>query len=207
MEERTGWRGAFGTAWGNLTGVNNEGNVRLIRLVFFVIFLLGTAWAGWSYLQGMELVELEEYAPTPRPSQAAADRQRLDTMIAQVEAASNLRRGSPESVRVVEENFARYPFAEPLPEGVVVLVPGEPFELPLPPPPPPPPPPYIELRGIMVMGNQHVAVMNIPELQLFGMIVRVGDTFMQRRGRIVRIAPDRVVVNWDGRNYNIAPSF
>ena len=208
MEERVGWRGAFGAAWGNLTGVNSEGNVRIIRTLFFIVFLLGTAWAVWSYLQGMELVHLEQFTPTPRPNQAQADRQRLDAMIAQVESASLLRMGSPESVRILEENFARYPFGEP-PVGIAVVDPARPIELfPLP-PPVLPEPPYINLKGIMIMGDRYVAVMDIPEMGLAGMVVGVGDTFtyMQRRARIVRIAPDRVVLNWDGRNFNIAPSF
>ena len=207
MEERSGWRGAFGTAWGNLTGVNNEGNVRAIRLLFFLVFLLGTGWAVWSYLQAIELLELEEVYPTPGASQAQADKKRLDAMIAEVEETHKLRLSSPEAVKIMQENLAKYPFSEPRFEtDIPVQEDGLEREL-------PPiavvidyPPEGITLRGIMMIGNQNVAVMDIPGVGS-GMIVRAGDTFMQKKGRVVRVALDKVVVNWGGKNWDIAPSF
>ena len=206
MEERTGWSGAFETAWGNLTGINNEGNVRAIRLLFFVVFMLGTAWAGWYYMQGIKLIELEEFYPTSPPGLAQADKKRLDTLIDQVEVTSQLRRGSPEAVRIIEENLAKYPFGEPrFDVGVTVVDPESPDTL-------RPvvfidyPPEGITLRGIMIMGNQRVAVIDIPGVGA-GMIVKAGDTFMQKKGRVVRVAPDKVVINWGGKNWDIAPSF
>ena len=202
MEERVGWRGAFGAAWGNLTGVNNEGNVRVIRLMFFLVFILGTAWAVWSYMQGTALLELEEIFVVPAPNPAQADRQRLDAMIQEVEGTSRLRAGSLRSVEVMEENLARYPFSEPrlqvdIPsDEVTVELPVVFIDY----------PPEITLRGIMIMGQQNVAVIDISGVGT-GMIVRAGDTFMQRKGRVVRVASDKVVVNWGGRNWDIAPSF
>jgi len=202
MEERTGWGSAIGAAWGNLTGVNAEG--RVVRLLFFLIFLLGTVWAVYSYMESMTLTELEPIQATPIPAPAEADSARLNTMIQQVQTTSRMRTGSLQVV-VPLEIIGRHPFGDPptpwapdidraiMPptlEPVVVI------EY----------PPHITLRGIMVMGNQQVAVIDISGVGT-GMIVRVGDTFMQRRGRVVRIAPDRIVVNYAGRNWDIAPSF
>ena len=206
MEERSGWRGAFEVAWGNLTGVNNEGNVRIFRLAFFVVFLLGTAWAGWSYLQGLELLELEEISARPGPNQSQADKRRLDEMIQNVEVTSKIRASSPDSVRIMENSLAKYPFREPRLEaevppveegGITVELPVVVIDY---------PPEGITLRGIMIMGNRNVAVMDIPGVGS-GMIVKAGDTFMQKKGRVVRVAPDKVVVNWGGKNWDIAPSF
>ena len=56
------------------------------------------------------------------------------------------------------------------------------------------------------MGNQNVAVMDIPGVGS-GMVVKVGDTFMQKKGRIVKIASDKVVLRWGGKNWDIAPGF
>jgi Tfp pilus assembly protein PilP len=58
----------------------------------------------------------------------------------------------------------------------------------------------------MIVGKEQVAVMDIPGVGN-GLLVKAGDTFMQRKGRIVRIAPDKVVVRWGNRNWDIAPSF
>jgi len=209
MEERTSWRGAVGTAWENLTGFSSEGNIRVIRAVFFLIFLLGTAWAVWSYLQGIELMELEQARAVSQTNPAQADKTRLDTMISQVKVTSELRAVSPRTVEIMQESLAKYPFREPLFE--VALPPAE--DIPSVTAVEPPsvvyidyPPEGITLRGIMIVGKQHVAVMDIPGVGT-GMVVKAGDTFMQRRGRVVRVAPDKVVVNWGGQNWDIAPSF
>ena len=207
MEERGGWRDSFGTAWGNLTGVNNDGNVRAVRLVFFLIFLLGTAWAGYSYMQALEVIRLEQAFPAPGPNVAKADEARLNAMIQQVRVTSERRAESGRTVETLEKFVARYPFREPVLEpeiadptrtaaAVVVEVPVVYIDY----------PPEIVLRGIMQMGRQHVAVMDIAGVGT-GMVVKAGDTFMQRKGRVVRIAPDKVVVSWGGRNWDIAPRF
>lgn len=206
MEERRSLREAIGAAWGNLTGINNEGNVRTIRFAFFAIFLLGTVWAVYSYLQGQELTELEPRAATPIPNQAEVDRARLEALEEQVQATTQTRVISPFTVDMMRDNFARYPFSEPRLEPVVPIAPLPDHLLVIEPPVVIDFPPAITLRGIMIMGQQHVAVLDIQGAGT-GMIVRAGDTFMQRRGRIVRVAPDRVVVNWGGRNWDIAPSF
>ena len=68
------------------------------------------------------------------------------------------------------------------------------------------PPPEIVVRAIMMLGKQRTAVMDIAGLGS-GLIVRQGDTFMGKKGRIVRIAADKVVVRWAGKNWDIAPGF
>ena len=55
------------------------------------------------------------------------------------------------------------------------------------------PPPDIVVRAIMILGKERKAVMDIAGLGS-GMIVRQGDTFMGKKGRIVKIAADKVVV-------------
>jgi len=206
MEERASWRDAFGIAWRNLTGVNNEGSVRIIRFIFFAVFLLGTAWAVWNYLEGLALVQLEESSPTQRPNPARADDQRLKALISQVEMTSQLRMGSPEAVDILERTLAKYPFRESVsPPDIAVFDPTT-IQVELPTIVIDYPPEGITLRGIMIMGKQHVAVMDIPGVGS-GMIVKAGDTFMQKKGRVVRVAPEKVVVNWGGKNWDIAPSF
>ena len=205
MEERGGWRDAFGTAWGNLTGINNDGNVRFWRLAFFLIFLLGTAWAGYSYMQAQEILDLQPAYPTGGANVAQGDKRRLDAMIQQVEVTSNRRRESLHTVQVLEAFVARYPFRDPVMEPIEPPIDPRDIRVDL-------PvvyidyPPEIVLRGIMVVGRQHVAVMDIPGVGT-GMLVKAGDTFLQKKGRVVRIAPDKVVVSWGGRNWDIAPRF
>ena len=206
MEERMSWGEAFGTAWRNLTGVNNEGSIRTIRALLFLVFLAGTGWAVWNYIESLAVVELEELSASPRPDPAQAYRQRLNAMIRQVEVTSQLRSVSPEIVIVMRESLAKYPFQEPRFEGEVVVVDPTDIRPDIPTVFIDYPPDGITLRAIMIMGKQHVAVMDIPGVGT-GMVVKAGDTFMQKKGRVVRIASDKVVVNWGGKNWDIAPSF
>ena len=58
----------------------------------------------------------------------------------------------------------------------------------------------------MILGKERKAIMDIAGLGA-GMVVREGDTFMGKKGRIVRILADKVVVHWADRNWDIAPGF
>ncbi|MCL2009911.1 MAG: hypothetical protein FWG71_05120, partial [Synergistaceae bacterium] len=145
---------------------------------------MGTAWAVWSYLQGIELMELEQARAVSQTNPAQADESRLNTMISQVKVTSELRSVSPRTVEMMQESLAKYPFREPLFE--VALPPAE--DIPSITAVEPPPVVYIDyppegltLKAIMIVGRQHVAVMDIPGVGE-GMIVRAGDTFMQRKG-------------------------
>jgi hypothetical protein len=209
MEERLSWGEAIGTAWNNLSGVNDEGRSLLaVRGVFFALFLLGTAWAGFNFWKAGELLERPEFNEYefPPPNTAQVDKQRLDEMLRQVEVSSSIRKSSSAMAENMA-NLSMYPFGDPLlalrpveptiEEPQIVFVEPEVIvEY----------PPEITLKAIMIMGKQQVAVMDISGVGS-GMIVKAGDTFMQKKGRIVRIAPDKVVVRWGGKNWDIAPSF
>ena len=206
MEERMGWREAIGVAIGNLTGVNNDSNsVRVMRVVFLLIFLGGTVWAVYNYLKAQALLEEKYYQAQAGPS-LDADRQRLELMQEQVKQASEIRNSSSRMVDYMID-MSRYIFGDPTQVSITssggttielpsVEIPEVVIEM----------PPEIVVRAIMVMGKQQVAVMDIAGVGS-GMVVKVGDTFMQKKGRIVRIAPDKVVVRWAGRTWDIAPGF
>ena len=208
MEERMSWGGAFGVAIGNLTGVNNEGSsVRTIRWVFFLIFIGGIAWAGYNYFEALDLLEEKDYPP--RSSSAAAlkqDETRLANLVNQVKTTTEARSSSPQMALAMQE-VGKYPFADPSTQQVLPASrPGDLIVVDIPEVIIDYPPEGVTLRAIMIMGKQHVAVMDIPGVGS-GMVVKVGDTFMQKKGRIVRILPDKVVLRWGGKNWDIAPGF
>jgi hypothetical protein len=206
MEERIGWGEAIGTAWGNLTGVNNESSsVRTIRWLFLIIFLGGTAWAGYNFVQGQALLEEKQYYPDSAPIALEADRKRLDNMVGEVRLTYQTREDSSFTVQTMED-VGRYAFADPTifpdvtaeqrttPILPVIIAPTVEY------------PPEIVLRAIMIMGRQRVAVMDIVGVGS-GLMVKAGDTFMQKKGRVVQIAPDKVVLRWGGNNFDIRPNF
>ena len=218
MEERNDWGGAFAAAWGNLTGVNNDGSIASMRLLIFGVFLASAGWALYNLymangifgLLGEEGFLEEKYIePSGEPDPSQADRSRLNTMLNEVETTSASRKASSAVARSMEQNLAKYPFGDPLLATT---------ELPTEPPPGPNeprkeivvidyPPSGIVLRAVMIMGKQRVAVMDIPGVGN-GLIVKAGDTFAQRKGRVVSIATDKVVIRWGDRNWDIrADSF
>ena len=68
------------------------------------------------------------------------------------------------------------------------------------------PPPKITLRAIMLMGKTRTALIDIAGVGT-GLLVKQGDTFLNREGHIVRIMNDKVVVRWKKKTWNITPGF
>ena len=203
------WRDAFSYAWGNFTGVFNEGSARALRWLFFTLFVLGSAWAVWSYIQMQELRQEQVFTANVTTSTVDADRKRLNQMVSDVKEASDRRSTSS----VMAENMktmGKYVFDPPRDVDVVVEppTPSEP-EVVVQPPQPEiiyEPPPGIIVKAIMVAGKTKIAVMDITGVGN-GMMVRQGDTFLNRQGRIVSITDDKVVVRWKGKTWNVAPGF
>ena len=201
MANQMGWREAWGTAWNKLTGVDNGGSARGVRLLFFLLFLLGTAGAGYRYYEMQMLAQKKDFVPSTTPQTVESDKSRLDAMIEQVRSASALRSNSfiwARSMKDLGKNIFDDPtkwVEAPSGDGPVSPL-VEPVE----------PPPDIVVRAIMILGKERKAVMDIAGLGS-GMIVRQGDTFMGKKGRIVKIVADKVVVRWAGKNWDIAPGF
>jgi hypothetical protein len=175
--------------------------------LFVIIFLGGTAWAGYNYWRSEDFLEQREHFPDATPNTLDADKRRLDAMTNEVMVTSATRGGSTEMVSAVERT-GRYAFADPTffrpppeddereREPIDITLPSVVVEM----------PPEIVLRAIMIMGKQRVAVMDIVGVGS-GLMVRAGDTFMQKRGRVVQIAPDKVVLRWADHTFDIRPNF
>ncbi|MDR2175499.1 MAG: hypothetical protein LBO82_06135 [Synergistaceae bacterium] len=199
MEERMSWGEAFRTALGNLTGTNEEG--KRVRLLFLLLFVGGIGFAVFSYRKSLILLEEKSFFPSRPPTETAADKKRLTDIVNEVKKTSEARANSAVAVRSMQE-MGKYVFAESLSAAPADTGPAEESgeewgEY---------PPEGIVLRAVMVMGKQSVAVMDIPGVGS-GMIFKAGDTFMARRGRIVRITPDKVVLSWGGKTWDIVPGF
>ena len=201
MSQISTWRDAWNTAWAKLTGVDNEGAARSVRLLFFLLFLAGSGWAGYRYYTMQQLRQPKTFTPSVTPQTTEEDKKRLDEMIEQVRAAAALRASSfvwAQSMQDLGKNIFDDPTKRTVTlGGEEVVLPGTSLYE---------PPPDIVVRAIMILGKDKTAVMDIAGVGA-GMIVRQGDTFMGRKGRIVRIAADKVVVRWAGRNWDIAPGF
>ena len=199
MEERMTWGEALKTALGNLTGTNEEG--RTVRLGFLLLFLVGIGFAIFNYQKSLILLEEKSFFPSRPPTETAADKKRLTDMVNEVKKTSEARSNSAVAVRSMRE-MGKYVFAEPLSTASSAALDnfsddGGEEEY---------PPEGIVVRAVMLMGKQSVAVIDIPGVGS-GMIFKVGDTFMERKGRVVRITPDKVILSWGGKNWDVVPGF
>jgi hypothetical protein len=198
MEERMSWGEAFKIAIGNLTGINDEG--KTARLLFLLLFVTGMGYAVFSYQKSLALLEEKSFFPSKPPTEAAADKKRLTNIVDEVKKTSEARANSAAAVRSMRE-MEKYVFAEPLPRASTAdTTAAESFS------DEDYPPDGIVLRVVMIMDKQSVAVMDIPGVGS-GMIFKVGDTFMEKKGRIVRITPDKVILSWGGKNWDVVPGF
>lgn len=198
---------AFHHAWGVLTGVIDEGSARTIRALFFLLFIGGIAWSVYSYLQLMMLREEKTFSPNQSASTLAQDKKRLDTMISQVKAVSDKRRSSfqwSDNMKALN----KYPFDDPLARRPDI----EEMKAEVPETPVTPaetivePPPGLVVKAILAESRNKTAVMDIPGVGS-GLVVRQGNTFMNGKGRIIRITDEKVTLRWDGNTWNIAPGF
>jgi len=67
-------------------------------------------------------------------------------------------------------------------------------------------PPIMFVRAIMVVGKESIAIMDINGVGN-GIIVKTGYSFLEKKGRILRITPEKVTVRWAGKNIDITPGF
>ena len=151
MANSMSWREAWDIAWGRLTGVDNEGSSAGVRLLFFLLFILGTGWAGFRYYEMQRLREEKDFFPSVAPQSVEADKKRLDDMIEQVRAATALRANSFVWAQSMKE-LGKHIFDEPT---QMALVPGEGLTSPV--VPIVENPPNIVVRAIMILGKNKTA--------------------------------------------------
>ncbi len=200
--EDSGWGSAFSIAWKNLTGVNDDSSLKGVRLLFFALFLGGAVWAGYCWNQSRTILEKSDIKPSVSVATVEQDKKRLELLISQIRAAVNLRKQSyvwVSSMRSLEKYVFEDPLKKEIPANVEVKdLPVSRMEVAI------DLPPEVVLRAIMKIGKQQMDVMDIVGVGV-GIIVKPGDTFMNRTGRVLRIDADKVVVQWAGKNWDILP--
>lgn len=190
--------------------VAGEGGYRILRTVAVLLLLAGCGWSGYMFRQYIDLNQEEPITIPPIESQSVKDAQRLDKVIGDFRTAVDTRTRSLTLASAVIE-ASRQPFiptmkvtastAQSGGEGGATAG-GEGQDLPtyvrekI--------PPIMFVRAIMVAGRQSMAIMDIEGVGT-GIIVRSGYSFSNGEGKVVRIGPDKVTVNWSGKNLDLAP--
>lgn len=192
-----------GSFWKNLT--EGEGAFRMPRALLFLLFLGGAVFSGWCFKMVADLSVEEAVFVDPPPSQSRLDEERLDGIIEAFRGTVEARQGSSGVVASVTDKNRRpfevsrragksaaggaqveAPLVEPIVEELL--------------------PPIMFVRAIMVVGNEAIAIMDINGVGN-GVIVKTGYMFLDKKGRIAKITPEKVTVRWAGKNIDITPGF
>lgn len=191
--------------------VAGEGGYHLLRSIVVLLLLAGCVLSGYMFRQYIELNKDEPITIPPIESQSVKDAQRLDRVIGDFRAAVDTRTRSLTLASAVIE-ASRQPFIPTMKvtvassqpsggEGEVTVAGGDQViptyvreKI----------PPIMFVRAIMVAGKQAMAIMDIEGVGT-GIIVRSGFSFSSGEGKVVRIGPDKVTVNWSGKHLDIAP--
>lgn len=190
--------------------VAGEGGYRILRTIAVLLLLAGCGWSGYLFRQYIELNHEEPITIPPIESQSEKDALRLEKVIGDFRTAVDTRTRSLTLASAVIE-ASRQPFIPTMKVTVASRVPGgegsetvggEDQVIPayvrekI--------PPIMFVRAIMVAGRQSMAIMDIEGVGT-GIIVRSGYSFSNGEGKVVRIGPDKVTVNWSGKNLDLAP--
>lgn len=180
--------------WETFTGVRDGKGARYGRLAVWGFLALGIVFASASYSRLTELREPREPALSLPPAALDVDKARLQSLSGELRLALQQRAHSALWVQTMRER-GRNLFAPP----------------PSPQPPAPElsglevsPPPEIVVRAVMKSKDSWAIVVDIAGAGS-GLILRPGDSFMEGRGKVVRMEGDRLIVRWDGREWTAVP--
>lgn len=195
MAAQDGWFATAGELWDDL--VHSDKVPRLVRVLIVLLLLAGTIWSGYLLKEMVELVREEKVPQVPASTKVDEEIKRLEGVVENFESAVLARSGSTQ-LSVLAATISRKPFVPPPPpekepSADAEDVTKESVE----------PPPYVEVRAIMVKGQDAVAVLDI-EGEGNGIIMKQGGTFGNGKGRVVRITAEKVVFTWAGQSVESA---
>ena len=181
-------------AWETFTGVRSGKTARAWRLVVWGLLALEIAFAAASYSQLTELREPGDLIPSPTPATLDTDKTRLLTLRDGLRMAMQQRANSGLWVQIMRERgrdlFAGLPslqLAVPELSGLEVS-----------------PPPEIVVKAVMKFEDSWSVVADIAGAGS-GLVLHPGDSFMEGRGKVVRMEGNRLIVRWDGREWTAVP--
>ena len=180
--------------WETFTGVRDGKGARYGRLAVWGFLALGIVFASASYSRLTELREPREPALSLPPAALDVDKARLRSLAGGLKLASRQRARSALRVQAIRERGRNLFAVPPSPTPAV----PELFE------PEVSPPPEIVVKAVMKLGNSWAVVVDIAGAGS-GLILRPGDSFMEGKGKVVRMDGDHLIVRWDGREWTAVP--
>ena len=182
--------------WETFTGVRDGKNARSDRLIVYVLLALGIAFAVISTFHLETFRGLRGFSPSLPPTALDTDTPRLRSLADELKLASQQRARGALWVQAMRER-GRDLFARLTPEPSIVpelSIPDISID----------PPPEIVVKAVMKSDKSWAVVVDIAGAGS-GLILRPGDSFMEGRGKIVRMDGDRLIVRWDGREWAAVP--
>jgi len=181
-------------AWSLVMGTaENPTDGAQLRILLLLLMLVGICLSGYAIYDNTKYIPPVIIDAEEVPAQRDIDR--LNAMIKNLNAANSARTHSMEIATALSE-MARYPFVServaqttdlPLINPQIVII-----------------PPFIRLKATMTLEGKAVAMLDI-EGESSNRIYKVGDRFAEKKGRISRIAPEKVTILYEGKEFIYTP--
>ncbi|MCR5347258.1 MAG: hypothetical protein K6E38_05715 [Fretibacterium sp.] len=181
--------------WENFTGVRSGKKAWRGRIACWIFLSVGISLAAAGYLHLMGLRETKRFAPSLPLAVLDAEKARLSALSDEMRLTVLQRGQSALRVQSMRER-GKNPFSAPLF--------SQPPASPEPSVPEVTPPPEIVVKAVLKAGKNWAAVIDIAGGGN-GLVVRPGDSFMDGKGKVVRIDGSGLVVRWNGREWNAVP--
>ncbi|MCR4817626.1 MAG: hypothetical protein K5841_01565 [Fretibacterium sp.] len=184
--------------WEIFTGVRDGKAVRFWRFICWVLLGTGITFAAASYSHLLKLQETKNFISSLPSLAWDTDKARLQSLSDGLHLALQQRARSTLLVQAMRERgrsnlFAVQTFSKP---SAVPDLNDQDISI--------SPPPEIVVRAVMKAGKSWTAIVDIAGADS-GLILHPGDSFMDGRGKAVRMDGDKLIVLWDGREWTAVP--
>lgn len=176
-----------------LTGVQNDGQAKIIRVVCLLALLIGTIWSVMSYMNASRLSDTSIEMNIPARAMTS-NPQELNKVVALAQSVNDMRTGgerlaaqmSAMNKKLFTTNAIFIPGVE-TPDGIIALESEAQEEA----------QPEISVKAVMMTGKNGFAVVNVGSRREHqGLIVRKGYELPENAGRIVNVRADGITVRY-----------
>ena len=182
-----------------LTGVQNDGQAKIIQAVCLLALLVGTIWSVMSYMNASRLSDMSIEMNIPARAMTS-NPQELNRVVALAQNVNDMRTGgerlAAQMSAMNKKLFTTDAIFIPGMDPEQPFIPGfEPLEV------SEDIQPVISVKAVMMTGKSGLAVVNVGERREHqGLIVRKGYELPEDAGRVINVRADGITVRFKGED-------
>ena len=178
--------------WESVTGVRTEDPAPFLRIISFIVLVIGIIWAVFNYYRTVKIADLYQTSYSENtPVITAKNDSEMTKLANNVRAIISMRQGGRILAASINDMNRRLfnddinYSAENSPETNLTMR-GNSEEL------------RVTVKAILLSGRERIAVIDLPNSR--GVIIRQGVKIPEINARVLRINKDSVMLNVNGKN-------